>query len=158
MYAIAGGVLIVLSSVFIGGAMITSINRQINTLAELMEFIRFAEMRISCFGSPLSEIYDGFDAKYLKELFSEAKNSGLYECLEKSADSLDLSPGSRQALFDFAKSFGKTGCEEQINSCKWTYSALSEEFGELTKSRPARIKLYSVCSVIFGLMLVIIIV
>jgi len=155
---IIGYVLIILSGVFIGAAVSSSLKEEIDECEALLELVRYIEAKIKYYKEPLPSIFSNYSDKRLsKSGFLELlQKQGFLEAILKSKMQLD--DKTRNVLVAFGKELGKSSADEQQLNCGYAIEQLSNRLEYMKKEYPNKRKMYFTLCVAAAITIVIILI
>ena len=125
--AIAGSAVLVLTSLSVGHAAVSSKNARIRHTHSLAELVHFIRSNIAFFLTPLDGLFASFTDDDLEKngFCAILRRDGLDAALKSGA--LDMSPGTEKIMTQFASKLGKGLKDEEISLCDYTIERLTEE-------------------------------
>lgn len=122
-----------------------------------LQLIRFIESEISCYQTPLDDIYRRFEGEALHScgFLSCLREKGMSAALIECRASLCFSEQEFQSLLDFSAELGKSYREEQLRGCEYYRRILEEYCTSGREELPVRLRLCRSLTVTGGLLLVI---
>ena len=135
-------------------------SRRQKNLECFLLLIRFIESEISCYQTPLDDIYRRFDGDALERCGFSAvlREKGLKEALVECKEALCLSDEEYRLLLDFSGELGKSYREEQLRGCDYYRRMLESYCNEGRQELPARLKLCRSLTLTGGLLLVVLLI
>lgn len=132
-------------------------------MAELEAFILLISRirnEISCFSRPLCEIYAGFESEVFERsgFLKVLKENGLARALEIAGNKLVLREENFAVIKQFAGVIGKSYRDEEIKTCDYYISQLSERHKAHGDALPKKNKLSRSLCFLFGVSIIIILV
>ncbi len=112
-------------------------------LESFLQLVRQIENEISCFQTPLEDIYHRFSCDELERCgFLEClRSKGMLQALHEKKHKLCFSDEEWQLLVEFAKELGISYREEQLRGCAYYRRRLEEYCTRGREALPARLKL-----------------
>ena len=155
------GAILVMACCFLASFSISS--RAKKEIAELEAFILLIgriRTDIACFSRPLCEIYAGFEADVFEKsgFIKTLKEKGLSCAIEITEHKFSLCEENMAIIKQFASTIGKSYKEEEIKTCDYYISQLSERHKVLKDSFPKRNKLSRSLCFLLGVSIIIILV
>ena len=134
--------------------------REIAELEAFILLINRIRTDIACFSRPLYEIYTSFEADALERsgFLKMLRELGLNEALKMSENRLTLHGDDLDVIKQFAAVIGKSYRDEEIKTCDYYISQLSERYKMHYDEFPKKNKLNRSLCVMFGVSLIIILV
>jgi stage III sporulation protein AB len=125
-----------------------------------LQLIRFIESEISCYQTPLDDIYRRFDGDALEKCGFTAvlRQKGMAAALAECRAALCFSDEEYRLLVDFSGELGKSYREEQLRGCEYYRRMLDSYCNEGRQALPARLKLCRSLTVTGGLLLVVLLI
>lgn len=122
--------------------------------------IRFIESEISCYQTPLDDIYRKFEGEALEKcgFLAVLRERGMREALKECRSALCFSDEEYRLLELFACELGKSYREEQLRGCEYYRRMLENYCHEGRQELPARLKLCRSLTVTGGLLLVLLLI
>lgn len=157
MYKIVGALIVIIASVGVGYVMSDSLGTRLRSVEALARFVDHISVNIDMYKTPLCEIYDSFDDKYLASRgFTACLDRGIYA----AAESAGLLRGDEEAelIKVFGEKIGGGGADDMVKLCSYTSSRLMSIADKLRKELPEKQKVYRTISVLAGISVVIMLV
>ncbi len=122
-----------------------------------LQLVRQIENEISCFQTPLDEIYGRFEGEALKKcgFIACLRAHGMTQALKEKRHQLCFSDEEFRLLLDFSAELGTSYREEQLRGCEYYRRALEDYCKRGRETLPARLKLCRSLAVTGGLLLVV---
>lgn len=132
-------------------------------MAELEAFVLLisrVRAEITCFSRPLPEIYAGFESEIFERsgFLKVLKENGLSCALESAGHKLALREENFDIIKQFADVIGKSYRDEEIKTCDYYISQLSERHKAHSDALPKKNKLSRSLCFLFGISIIIILV
>lgn len=153
-----GALCLVAGALYLGFLFSRVQNERQARLECFLQLFRFIETEISCYQTPLADIYARFEGEALDKcgFLSCLREKGMAEALVLCRASLTLSDEEYALLADFAGELGKSYRDEQLRGCEYYRRLLEKYCDEGRRALPARLKLCRSLSLSGGLLAVII--
>ena len=151
------GALILLLSGFYTVMLLSRVQRGRQKRLEcFLSLVRFIENEISCYMTPLDEIYRRFEGKELEDcgFLAVLREKGMKQALTECKSALCFSEEEERLLTEFASELGRSSREEQLRFCEYCRRMLE---GYVTGGRedlPKRLRLCR-CLVMTGSALIV---
>ena len=152
------GALIILFLTFYVGFLFSRMQRGRQRRLEcFLQLIRFMESEISCYQTPLDDIYRRFEGESLEEcgFLAVLREKGMIAALAECRHKLCFSDEEYRLLTEFSGELGKSYREEQLRFCEYYRRMLENYCAEGREELPGRLKLCRSLTVTGGLLLVI---
>ncbi len=132
--------------------------RRLRQTEGFLLLIRHVKAQISCFCTPLAEIFAEFENSSLEAIgFTSAlREGGFSYALEKCKDKIYLDTERINMLANFGEELGKSYREEQIECCDYYIGELENAYTKTRDEQPRRAKLYRSLLLTGGLMVIIV--
>ncbi len=151
------GALILLLSGFYTVLLLSRVQRgRQKRLESFLSLIRFIENEVSCYMTPLDEIYRRFENKELEEcgFLPALREKGMKAALAECSSSLCFSEEEERLLTEFASELGKSYREEQLRFCEYCRRMLESYVSGGREDLPKRLRLCR-CLVMTGSALIV---
>lgn len=155
---IIGYALIIISGVFIGAAVSSSLKEEIDECEALLELVRYIEAKIKYYKEPIPIILEKYSDKRLEKsgFLSLMQKKSFLEAIQKSKTQLD--DKTKNVLVAFGSELGKSSADEQQLNCGYAITQLLERLDFIKKEYPKKRKMYFTLCVAASLTLVIILI
>ena len=132
--------------------------RRLRQTEGFLLLIRHVKAQISCFCTPLADIFAEFENSSLASIgFTEAlREGGFTYAVEKCRDKIYLDEEGINMLTHFGEELGKSYREEQIECCDYYIDELESTYSKTRDEQPKRAKLYRSLLLTGGLMVIIV--
>ena len=134
--------------------------RRLRQTEGFLLLLRHIRAEISCFCSPLCEIFDAFQNESLEEcgFLSALKSSNLSEAIEKTRSRIYLEQEEINMLGALASQLGSSYRDQQIELCDYYIGEFENLFTKTREEHPKRSKLCRGVVLTGGLMLIIVLI
>lgn len=152
-----GAMMIVLMTFYVGFLFSRMQRGRQRRLECFLQLIRLIESEISCYQTPLGDIYRHFDGEALEScgFISVLREKGMAAALTECRSALCFSDEEFTLLMDFSAELGKSYREEQLRGCEYYRRMLEGYCAEGREELPRRLKLCRSLTVTGGLLLVV---
>lgn len=157
MFGTVGALMIIGLTLYVGFLFSHMQNGRQKRLECFLQLIRFIESEISCYQTPLDDIYRRFDGEELEKcgFMTVLREKGMGAALAERRGALCFSDEEYRLLVDFSGELGKSYREEQLRGCDYYRRMLENYCNEGREALPARLKLCRSLTVTGGLLLVV---
>ena len=120
--------------------------------------LRYVRTQISCFRTPVQEIYGSFRNPALSECgFLDAlRQYGFPEALDRCTGRLYLDEEELKTLSALGRELGRSYCEDQIALCDYTLEQMERAFDRRREEAPKRTRVAHSLVLTGGLMLILV--
>lgn len=132
-------------------------------MAELEAFVLLIgriRSEIACFSRPLCEIYAGFESDVFERsgFLKALKDNGLLRALDMAGHKLALREENFAIVKQFATAIGKSYRDEEVKTCDYYISQLSERHKAHSDALPKKNKLSRSLCFLLGISIIIILI
>jgi len=155
-----GAVLVMLCCYLASFSISSKAKKEADELEAFILLMRKIRAEISCFSRPLCEIYAGFESEVFERsgFIKALKENGLDYALDTAGDKLSLREENFAVLKQFAMAIGKNYRDEEIKTCDYYISQLSERHKAHRDAIPKNNKLSRSLCFLFGISIIIILI
>ncbi len=153
-----GALFLLLASCYTGFLFSRMQNGRQRRLECFLQLMRQIENEISCFQTPLDDIYRRFEGEALEAcgFLSCLREKGMEAALREKRAALSFSDEEWELLVAFSGELGKSYREEQLRGCDYYRRMLENYCREGRAELPSRLKLCRSLSITGGLLAVIV--
>ncbi len=155
MLQLGGGLLLFLSALLLGQAAARAEEQRVRQAEGLLLLLRHIRMGITCYATPIGEIYAGFQNPALEVcgFLPALRAGGLEHALAACGRQLHIEGEDRRTLHTFSQSIGKSYTAEQAALCDAAIKELEEMWQRRRAEGPRRVRAAQALSLCAGLML-----
>lgn len=134
--------------------------RKLRQAEGFMLFLRHVRAQISCFCTPLTDIFSGFSNDALEECgFLPVAREGNLSCaVDKSKGKIYLEEEEINMLSAFASQLGSSYRNEQLEICDYYIGEFENLFNRVRDEHPKKAKLFRGVVLTGGLMLIVVLI
>ena len=132
--------------------------RRVRQAEGFLMLIRHIKAQISCFCTPLGDIFRDFENDTLSSIgfMSVLREKGFRAALDECREKIYLDDEEINMLASFADELGTSYREEQMEFCDYYISTLEQSYRKSRELQPARARLYRSLLLTGGLMVIIV--
>lgn len=161
IYKLIGAAMLMALSISMAFQICTMESRRVRQTEALLLLLRYIKAQISCFRTPLSEMFAGFENEELEAcgLLPLLRDGCSFpDAFEKTRPRLYLDSDETEMLSSFSREIGGGYREEQEECCAYYIRELERAYSEGREERPARVRVLRSLVISAGLMVIIILV
>ena len=127
MFGTVGALMIIGLTLYVGFLFSHMQNGRQKRLECFLQLIRFIESEISCYQTPLDDIYRRFEGEELEKcgFMAVVREKGMSAALAECCGALCFSDEEYRLLLDFSGELGKSYREEQLRGCDYYRRSLT---------------------------------
>ena len=158
MLRIGGACLLFACGLLLARALVGAEEDCVRQTEGFLLLLRHARTSISCFRTPLRDIWQSFENRALADcgFLSRLKRDGFTAALAAATPHLYLNKEELRLLTAFGCGIGKSRFEEQITLCNYTLERLEASYAQRVEEAPARRRTAGTLALTGALMLILI--
>lgn len=155
---LAGAFALLAGSLYMSSQMSALGYRRLRQTEAFLSLLRYIKAQVSCYKTPVLEIYETFENKTLAEcgFITKLRKIGMADALTECEGDLYIDKAEFDLLHSFADELGGSFKEEQLNSCDYYIGTLEEIYKEQKEELPQKCKLYKTLFLAAGIMIIIV--
>ena len=140
LFRVGGAIFLFLAGIFLARGLLRAEEDCVRQTEGFLLLLRHARTSISCFRTPLRDIWQSFENRALAEcgVLPLLQRDGFSSALIASAPRLYLDREDLRLLTAFGYEIGKSRFEEQITLCNYTVERLEASYARRAEEAPAR--------------------